>query len=257
MIKKGLMSGELRCLLRVIFFMISAILLLGHDLAAADQGQVAQSQKTITTDDFSRYFRQEISRRIPWADGEIEIMRFQTFPPEVTVPSGKVEIETEAPAGERPLGMFTCIFTVKVDGKIKHRVRGCGFVEIYRPVVCAAKALPKGHILSLDDINMIRQPISRIYDSFFDDPAKVTGLALTRFVQPGQILTDRMVAQPLVVHRGDIVTIVADSPSFTITTPGKVMQDGALGEAIKVQNIMSKREIVAVVKDAKTVSVRF
>jgi flagella basal body P-ring formation protein FlgA len=211
----------------------------------------------ITAGGLEPFFRQEILRRLPWGDGEMEIRRFQIFPSEVAVPDGKVDVEIEAPAGQRPLGMFTCIFTIKVDGKIERRIRGCGFVEIYRPVVCVTRALPRGHILAGDDIKLARQPVSRIYDDFFDNIKAASGLVLTRSVQPEQVLTSRMAVSPMMVHRGDLVTIVAESPSFTITTSGKAMQDGSVGRLVRVKNLMSRRDVVGIVKDSRTVSVHF
>lgn len=228
-----------------------------HAVSVSGSAQLQPMRNVIAATDLEPFFRQEILKRLPWKDGDMEIMRFQTFPSEVAVSGGNVEIETEAPAGQRPLGMFSCIFTIKTDGRIERRVRGCGFVEVYRPVVCVTRAFPRGHILGGDDIKLVRQPLSRLYDDFFDSTAAVSGLVLTRSVQAGQVLTGGMAGPPMLVHRGDIVTILAESPYFTITTSGKVMQDGSLGKLVKVRNIMSKRDVVGVVKDARTVVVRF
>lgn len=235
----------------------AAILCAAVASAATVSGPDRSAQKVITAGELEPFFRQEISRRLPWRDGEMEIKRFQVFPSEISVPDGKIDIEIEVPPGQRPLGMCTCIFTIKVDGKIERRVRGCGFVEVYRPVVCVTKALPRGHVLTEDDIRLAKQPVSRIYDDFFDNIAAASGLVLTRSVQPEQVLTSRMAVSPMIIHRGDLVTIVAESPYFTITTIGRAMQDGPVGRLVKVKNIMSKRDVVGVVKDNKTVFVRF
>lgn len=241
----------------IVVFVLFATLFASMAFATIASFPAQPAQKMITTGDLEPFFRQEISRRLPWRDGEMEIKRFQVFPSEISVSDGKIDIEIEAPAGQRPLGMFTCIFTIKVDGKIERRVRGCGFVEVYRPVVCVTKALPRGHVLTEDDIRLAKQPVSRIYDDFFDNIAAVSGLVLTRSVQPEQVLTSKMAASPMAVHHGDLVTIVIDSPSFTITATGKAMQDGPVGRLVKVKNIMSKRDVIGVVKDSKTVSVHF
>ncbi len=215
------------------------------------------SERVVTAADLEPVFKQELLKRIQSNEGEMKIKRFQVFPSQVSVPEGKLDIEMDASPGQRPVGMFTCVFTIKVDGKVEHRVRGCGFVELYRPVVCVARAFPSGHVLEKNDLDLIRQPVSRLGYNFFDSMSKVIGMAVKYPVRPGQVLTSRMVAPPLVAHRGDFVTITADSPFFTITTPGELQQDGSLGETVKVKNMMSKRQVIGVLVDSKTVAVRF
>ncbi|MGQ9812208.1 MAG: flagellar basal body P-ring formation chaperone FlgA [Dissulfurimicrobium sp.] len=241
----------------VAVFVLFATLFTGLASATAVFRPGQPAQNVITAEELEPFFRQEILRRLPWQDAEMEIRRFQIFPSEVAIPDGKVDVEIEAPAGQRPLGMFTCIFTIKVNGKIERRIRGCGFVEIYRPVVCVTRALPRGHILAGDDIKLIRQPVSRIYDDFFDNIKAVSGLVLTRSVRPEQVLTSKIAVSPMMVHCGDLVTIVAESPVFTITTNGKAMEDGSVGRLIRVKNLMSRREVVGIVKDSRTVCVHF
>jgi flagella basal body P-ring formation protein FlgA len=50
---------------------------------------------------------------------------------------------------------------------------------------------------------------------------------------------------------------MAESDDLKVTVPGRVMEKGYLGELVRVQNAMSKKEIYARVINNLTVMVRF
>ena len=55
------------------------------------------------------------------------------------------------------------------------------------------------------------------------------------------------VQMPILVHKGDLVIIVLNTPSLQLTAQGKALEDGAMGAAIRVANTQSGRVIDAVV----------
>ena len=66
-----------------------------------------------------------------------------------------------------------------------------------------------------------------------------------------------MLEKPLVVKRGDMITILAESGNLRVTVRGRVLVKGHMGELIRVQNSMSKKIIYARVINNSTVSVDF
>jgi flagella basal body P-ring formation protein FlgA len=60
-----------------------------------------------------------------------------------------------------------------------------------------------------------------------------------------------------IVDKGDIVTIIAESGDIKVTAPGKVLMKGYAGELVKVQNLMSKKEIYAKIVNGSMVAVDF
>ncbi|MEE9611432.1 MAG: flagellar basal body P-ring formation chaperone FlgA, partial [Desulfatiglandales bacterium] len=70
-------------------------------------------------------------------------------------------------------------------------------------------------------------------------------------------LKEWMLERPPIVKRGDMVTILAESGVLRVTVPGRVLEKGYLGELVRVQNAMSKRQIHARVINNSTVVVDF
>jgi flagella basal body P-ring formation protein FlgA len=228
-------------------------------MATEGQDNPALKPQTIlmTSAELSPFFKDALFKHAPWPAKDIEITRIRVYPSKIRVPQGKLSVEIEAPPNGRYLGRVSLLLTLKVDGQAVRRVRVSAWVEVYRPVMCASQALAKGHIIEPQDLHLSRRPLSRLRDQVVSSPEGVVGLALKRSVQAGQLMTDRMLTPPVIVRCGDKVMILAQSKSLTVTTPGKVKQDGSSGDYVRVKNLMSEREILAKVVSPKTVVVNF
>lgn len=86
--------------------------------------------------------------------------------------------------------------------------------------------------------------------------AAAVGKVTTRFVSPGAVLMDSALKAPVLVHRRQVVTVEARGKAFRVTRQGKALQDGGLGDSIRVR--MANRSILVGVVSAKDlVEVRF
>lgn len=207
--------------------------------------------------DFEPAFREAVALHSPWRGDEIEISNLRTFPARVPVPAGEMSIEVLSPPNVRTLGTVTVSVNVLVDGVIVRTVRVSGRVEVYRPVICALRALEKGSVIGPSDVALSRHPVSRLPGEFFSDPAEVVGKRITRSLPPGKVIGTKMLSDPVLVSKGASVIIIAESPVLRVSVPGQVLEDGQRGDFVRVMNIVSRKEVMARVEDGKTVSVVF
>jgi flagella basal body P-ring formation protein FlgA len=68
------------------------------------------------------------------------------------------------------------------------------------------------------------------------------------------ILSD--IQMPIIVKKGDLVTMVLKNNALSLTAQGKAMDNGAAGDAIHVMNSSSKQVVDAIVTGAQTVSIK-
>ncbi len=202
-------------------------------------------------------YMKALVRFSPWSAKELNVSGLQAYPSRVWVPKGKLSFHIDPPPNSSFLGRVSMLINVKVNGKVARRVRVCGRVEVYRQVLSFSRPLQRGHVLTKEDLMISRRALSRLNSQVLDDAKMVVGQALKRSVRAGQAVSPEMLTPPVVVRRGDRVTIVAQDSSLLITVPGEVKQDGAKGCFVRVRNIMSHREVVAQVLDSKTVKVVF
>ena len=85
----------------------------------------------------------------------------------------------------------------------------------------------------------------------------VIGKALKRDVSANTVITDQVLENQVVMKRGDIVTIVAESSALVVRTKGRTVDQGRIGEKIRVRNIASGKEVVAKVVSSDAVRVDF
>ncbi len=117
-------------------------------------------------------------------------------------------------------------------------------IEIIEVPVLARK-IERGEVISARDIVIDRMPRSAIRDDIITDANRLTGLSARRALRDGVPLTRDVLMEPVLVHRGDLVTIVYRSAGLTLTTRGRALSAGARGEVIQIYNIQSKRTVEA------------
>ena len=86
---------------------------------------------------------------------------------------------------------------------------------------------------------------------------EAVGKKAVRAIQAGQPIAAQMVEDPPAVKKGSRVLVRARNDQIHVTTHGKVMEDGRLGDEVRVLNLSSGREIFATVKGPSQVEVTF
>jgi len=114
-------------------------------------------------------------------------------------------------------------------------------------------AIPKGTPMTADNVT-IKTEISN-----YPEPAGWTppyGLIAHRDLAAHTIVTENIAKPPVpevLLKRNQGVLIRIDRPGLTATANGKALQDGKVGDCIKVQNIDSQVIVMATVNDDGTV----
>lgn len=123
--------------------------------------------------------------------------------------------------------------------------------SIYVPVTLTSEiqiltllqALPRDAVLREGDVDVVtlrRRPTGQ---PTLSHPDQAIGLAAKRALSEGTELRPTMLKQPVVIKRGDQTVITAGSGGLRVRMTGKALEDGVLGEQIRVQNLSSKRTI--------------
>jgi|GEM_PF-2369695 flagella basal body P-ring formation protein FlgA len=89
---------------------------------------------------------------------------------------------------------------------------------------------------------------------FNGDPAKV--VARIKLL-PGMAVLKRFVEVPFAIKRGQLVKVVAEKGGIYVETLGRALQNGRVGDIIKVKNVYSGKIIEGRVKDEESVVVIF
>uniref|UniRef100_UPI003BA91D30 flagellar basal body P-ring formation chaperone FlgA n=1 Tax=Stappia sp. TaxID=1870903 RepID=UPI003BA91D30 len=126
-------------------------------------------------------------------------------------------------------------------------------VEIFT----AARPLERGAVVSEGDLQVSRIPRHRATARQITERGDIVGLAARRAVQAGRPLFKSDFEEPVLVRRGDRVTMIYRVAGMTLTTLGQAMENGSDGAMIDVLNLQSRRTITAIVRGRDQVEVGF
>lgn len=128
-------------------------------------------------------------------------------------------------------------------------------VAIYTQVLVTTQPIAPGTLLTDAYFTSVEKPSRLLSRGFFQNPSQIAGLQVKRSLREGDIIGPQDVSEPIVVRKGEVVTIGAALGGLRVTMNGIATQDGRKGEIISVKNQNSGRIVQAVVRDNNYVEV--
>lgn len=116
------------------------------------------------------------------------------------------------------------------------------------PVLVASTVTERGKPLLAQQFQLQQQDIAKLPRGFYQDADEVAGQIAKRRIRNGQVLTPALVAPALLVKRGQNVNMIARHGDIEASTAGLALEDGQMGQVIRVRNIASDTVIRAKVK---------
>jgi flagella basal body P-ring formation protein FlgA len=131
------------------------------------------------------------------------------------------------------------------------------YIEVWQDVVLTAKPIGKNQPITAGDLQVKRMNLARVPSKAVFQPDQVIGKRANRTIAANTVLRSDRVHEPLMIRKGDIVQVLAESKVLRITTQALARENGTFGDNIEVVNLKSKKKIFAQVVDAQTVKVDF
>jgi flagella basal body P-ring formation protein FlgA len=122
-------------------------------------------------------------------------------------------------------------------------------VNVYGQVAVATNSLNRGAVLEAHDIDIDEVNLATLRRRPVFDSQALIGMELKYPLTSGGAFSMDAVRQPMVIERGDIVQLVAETQNISIRQQGEALQNGAIGSVINVRNsssdIVVQAEVVA------------
>lgn len=225
------------------------VVLLGLSVVCASTLAATQSLATIRST-VQRFVHSEFSSL-----GTITRVEVSALDPRLTLSACKKPLEAFIPNGQHRLGSTTIGIRCN-DNKpwsLYVPVRIVSNVNI----MTAGRPLPRGKILTAEDISVSQRDAATLPYGFFVAPEVLVGQQLKRAVRPGDVFSPSMVSAPPLVERGQTVWIAAESGDIKVVVKGEALADAAAGERVRVRNLSSRRTLEAEVTGPATVRIPF
>lgn len=123
-------------------------------------------------------------------------------------------------------------------------------------VTVVSRALPRGHLISANDIQQETRDLGSLRDGYLLNPGDVVGKSLNRRMILGAVITPASIKSVSAILRGQKVTILAQRKGVEVRMPGTALANGTAGATIKVRNNLTNKVVQGIVTNHGEVQVK-
>jgi flagellar basal body P-ring formation protein FlgA len=129
--------------------------------------------------------------------------------------------------------------------------------QLWREVWVAEGRLDRGQSIDRSLVVAQKLDVLREHESLLSAEVDPTIYDLAQTVGPGRPLTRRDVSERPVIHKGEVVDVVARQGAFAIRMKALALENGIARELIKMRNLESRKDFTAEVINENQVEVHF
>ncbi|WP_085580763.1 flagellar basal body P-ring formation chaperone FlgA [Thalassospira mesophila] len=163
----------------------------------------------------------------------------------------RIELPVDAPAQievtginiNRRTGRFIADVTTGRGSAQQRTYRMSGRYFPLEQVPVLVDPVRRGDIVRPDQVELQEVRSDRLQANVLRNPSDVIGKEVRRNVGPGEPLLNRDFTAPILVKRGAIVNIRLETPNMSLTARGKSLENGSVGDVIRVVNLQSNKTI--------------
>jgi flagella basal body P-ring formation protein FlgA len=127
--------------------------------------------------------------------------------------------------------------------------------RIWREVYVAGSTLRRGQLVRDADIARERRDLLTTREVLTAVDLDNPSLEIGENVPAGLPLTSRSLRLRPIIHRGKVAEAIVSDGGMTLSVKVEVLEDGLLGQTIRVRNVKSKREFRGKVENEQTIHV--
>ena len=218
-----------------------------------DRVIVKRASQIISREEIHAALRSELEKRGIAKGSEVEFTNRRTL---VHLPIGvPATLAVQNLSYERRTGRFTATVTAPANHPSATSLVVTGRVYKVIEVPVLNRRVPKGETITTDDIDWIRLPAAKVRRNIIVDEDRLIGKTPRRGLRAGQPIRNGDVRAPVVVAKGSLVTMILKTRNMILTSKGRAIENGALGDTVKIMNTQSKTVVEAVVAGANRVTV--
>lgn len=129
------------------------------------------------------------------------------------------------------------------------------YVAVMEELMIAKSSLPRGHLLQREDIEVATRDISGLTAGYLSQANDIVGHRLKRAVTRGVVFIPSLLADEILIKRGQSVVLTVSNDSLNIRMSGTALMDGARNQRIRVENTRTGLVVEGLVRSPERVEV--
>ena len=181
---------------------------------------------------------------------------FDGAPNLVTAPDVKGQVTAEDVTFDRRTRRVSALVSVGTQaGERRAATRVAGAAVELVEVAVLNRSLNRGEAVQASDFSVERRTRETLPSDVQLDASSLVGQVARRALSSGSVVRTGDLAQPEIVARGEMVTVVYEMPGMMLTLRGRANEAGAKGDTISILNLQSKKNLHAQITGPGRVSV--
>lgn len=223
----------------------------GHVKVRTDAVKLSSKEMVDKAIDFAR-------KLLPFTHDDVDIVVVRA-PQDAVIPKGEAKptLKVSQSGSSKPWGKTQFIVRVIVGDEEVLRAPVFLDIKVFGNVAVTLADIKRGETFTNANVGLKRMDITHsprtmgTVESFL---GKQAGRPIRAFSP----LTHAMLARTApVMRRGDLVTMLVERAGLRIVAQAQVVEDGRVGQTVRVRNLRSRRDAYGRVVDARTVRVIF
>ncbi len=215
-----------------------------HPASASDQAVVTREGRPMAREAVLALLRPALLAAGAPQSIELDLPGFVApmLPADGTVRPEIAQLDYDAASGR-----FTALLSAAIEGAepLHSRVAGTAIAMI--DMLVLARRVAPGTLLDPSDLATAHVRLASTHVPVVELPEQARGMALRRPVVPGQPIPLANLVRPPAITRGALVTMQLDGGGISLSAQAQAMDDGAVGERIRVLNPTSRAVLAAMI----------
>src|SRR5262249_44583375 len=148
----------------------------------------------------------------------------------IRIPAGAFTTRVTAPAGQPLVGRTRLQVEFLVDGKSEKSLWVGAEIGVWGDVVVLRRGGGRGEGIAAGAVALDRRDLGQVPRGALTDVGEASGRVAKVPLSAFAPIRHDQLAAPAAVKRGDAVLLVATHGALSLSVPGEVMQDAAIGE---------------------------
>jgi flagella basal body P-ring formation protein FlgA len=110
-------------------------------------------------------------------------------------------------------------------------------------VLVLRRAVGRAEVIAASDVQAQERLLPGLGSPFVSTPEQLLGRLTRRPLPEGTAVTADALTAALLIHRGQTVTLVAQTAGFEVRAPGRAMADASANQRVRVQNLHSLKVV--------------
>lgn len=153
-------------------------------------------------------------------------------------------------------GTFSAILSaLNAEGEPVVKTEVTGRIQVVLSVPVLKTGLRQGDVIGSGDISWVDMRAADVSANIVVDAEKLVGQTPRRGITALRPISAGDIQPPVMVKKGDLVTLTLQNGIIHLTMQGKALESGAAGDSVRVINTASNQTVEGIVTGAQSVDV--